>query len=100
VIAGDPLMSNITSAARAVVQRAALSSPAAYIPETTITAIDASWSPLASKMRRRSRDLFALAEQDHLQRLYQHFARNICEKNGVHVRRHEARENRSRACVG
>jgi poly(3-hydroxybutyrate) depolymerase len=38
VIAGDPLLSNITSAARAVVQR---SSPAAYIPETTIAAIDA-----------------------------------------------------------
>ena len=41
VIAGDPLLSNITSAARAVVQKAALSSPAAYIPETTIAAIDA-----------------------------------------------------------
>ena len=41
VIAGDPLMSSITSAARAVVQKAALSSPAAYIPEATIAAIDA-----------------------------------------------------------
>jgi feruloyl esterase len=41
VIAGDPLLSNITSAARAVVQKAALSSPASYIPETTIAAIDA-----------------------------------------------------------
>ena len=41
VIAGDPLMSNLTSAARAVVQKAALASPAAYIPETTIAAIDA-----------------------------------------------------------
>ena len=41
VIAGDPLLSNITSAARAVVQKAALSSPAAYIPEATIAAIDA-----------------------------------------------------------
>jgi feruloyl esterase len=41
VIAGDPFLSNITSAARAVVQKAALSSPAAYIPETTIAAIDA-----------------------------------------------------------
>jgi feruloyl esterase len=41
VIAGDPLMSSMTSAARAVVQNAALSSPAAYIPEATIAAIDA-----------------------------------------------------------
>jgi feruloyl esterase len=41
VIVGDPLMSSITSAARAVVQNAALSSPAAYIPEATIAAIDA-----------------------------------------------------------
>ena len=41
VIAGDPLMSSITSAARAVVQNAALSSAAAYIPEATIAAIDA-----------------------------------------------------------
>ncbi len=41
VIAGDPLLSNITSAARAVVQKAALASPAAYIPQTTIAAIDA-----------------------------------------------------------
>jgi feruloyl esterase len=41
VIAGDPLMSSTTSAARAVVQNAALSSPAAYIPEATIAAIDA-----------------------------------------------------------
>ena len=41
VIAGDPLMSTITSAPRAVVQNAALSSPAAYIPEATIAAIDA-----------------------------------------------------------
>jgi feruloyl esterase len=41
VIAGDPLMSATTSAARAVVQKAALSSAAAYIPEATIAAIDA-----------------------------------------------------------
>jgi feruloyl esterase len=41
VIAGDPLMSSTTSAARAVVQSAALSSPSAYIPEATIAAIDA-----------------------------------------------------------
>jgi feruloyl esterase len=41
VISGDPLISSITSAARTVVQRAALSSPAAYIPEPTIAAIDA-----------------------------------------------------------
>jgi hypothetical protein len=34
-------MSSTTSAARAVVQNAALSSPAAYIPEATIAAIDA-----------------------------------------------------------
>ena len=33
VIAGDPLLSNITSAARAVVQKAAVSSPAAYTPK-------------------------------------------------------------------
>jgi feruloyl esterase len=41
VISGDPLLSNITSAARAVIQKAALSSPDAYIPESTIKAIDA-----------------------------------------------------------
>ena len=41
IVAGDPLMSSTTSAARAVVQKAALSSPAAYIPEATIAAIDA-----------------------------------------------------------
>ena len=41
VIAGDPMMSFHTYAARAVVQKAALSSPAAYIPEATIAAIDA-----------------------------------------------------------
>ena len=41
VIAGDPLLSNLASAARAVVQKAALASPAAYIPQTTIAAIDA-----------------------------------------------------------
>lgn len=41
IIAGDPLMSSNTSAARAVVQQAALSSPAAYIPEATLAAIDA-----------------------------------------------------------
>ncbi len=41
IIAGDPLMSSNTSAARAVVQKAALSSPAAYIPEATLAAIDA-----------------------------------------------------------
>ena len=41
VIAGDPMMSFQTYAARAVVQKAALSSPAAYIPEATIAAIDA-----------------------------------------------------------
>ena len=41
MIAGDPLLSTKTSAARAVVQTAALSSPASYIPETTIAAIDA-----------------------------------------------------------
>jgi feruloyl esterase len=40
VIAGDPLMSSTTSAARAVVQKAALSSTAAYIPGDTLTAID------------------------------------------------------------
>jgi feruloyl esterase len=40
VIAGDPLMSSTTSAARAVVQKAALSSTAAYIPVDTLTAID------------------------------------------------------------
>jgi feruloyl esterase len=40
VIAGDPLMSSTTSAARAVVQNAALSSTAAYIPADTLTAID------------------------------------------------------------
>ncbi len=41
VIAGDPMMSFHTYSARAVVQKAALSSPAAYIPEATIAAIDA-----------------------------------------------------------
>jgi feruloyl esterase len=41
VIAGDPMMSFHTYTARAVVQAAALSSPAAYIPEATIAAIDA-----------------------------------------------------------
>ena len=41
VIAGDPMMSFNTYAARAAVQKAALSSPAAYIPEATIAAIDA-----------------------------------------------------------
>jgi feruloyl esterase len=41
VIAGDPMMSFSTYTARAVVQKAALSSPAAYIPEATIAAIDA-----------------------------------------------------------
>ncbi len=41
VIAGDPMMSFQTYAARAVVQKAALASPAAYIPEATIAAIDA-----------------------------------------------------------
>ncbi|MFO1158928.1 MAG: tannase/feruloyl esterase family alpha/beta hydrolase [Reyranellaceae bacterium] len=41
VIAGDPMMSFHTYTARAVVQKAALSSPAAYIPEATIPAIDA-----------------------------------------------------------
>ena len=41
VIAGDPLMSSLTTAARAVVQNAALSSPAAYIPEATLAALDA-----------------------------------------------------------
>ena len=41
VIAGDPLMSSPPSAVRAVVQKAALSSTAAYIPEATIAAIDA-----------------------------------------------------------
>jgi hypothetical protein len=41
VIAGDPLMSSNTSAARTVVQKAALSSPAAYIPEALLAAIDA-----------------------------------------------------------
>ena len=41
VIAGDPMMSFHTYAARAVVQKAVLSSPAAYIPEATIAAIDA-----------------------------------------------------------
>ena len=41
VIAGDPMLSSITYTARAVVQKAALASPAAYIPQTTITAIDA-----------------------------------------------------------
>ncbi len=41
VIAGDPLMSSTTSAARAVVQNAALSSPTVFIPEATIAAIDA-----------------------------------------------------------
>jgi len=41
VIAGDPLTSNITSAARAVVRKAALSSAASYIPEAALAAIDA-----------------------------------------------------------
>ena len=41
VIAGDPMMSFHTYSARAIVQKAALSSPAAYIPEATIAAIDA-----------------------------------------------------------
>jgi feruloyl esterase len=41
VIAGDPMMSFNTYAARAVVQKAALSSPDAYIPEATLSAIDA-----------------------------------------------------------
>jgi feruloyl esterase len=41
VIAGDPMMSFHTYTARAVVQKAALSSSAAYIPEATIAAIDA-----------------------------------------------------------
>jgi feruloyl esterase len=41
VIAGDPLISSNTSAARAVVQSAALSSRAAYIPPATLAAIDA-----------------------------------------------------------
>src|SRR5262249_21968429 len=41
VIAGDPMMSFYTYTSRAVVQKAALSSPAAYIPEATIAAIDA-----------------------------------------------------------
>lgn len=41
VIAGDPMMSFHTYSARATVQKAALSSPAAYIPEATIAAIDA-----------------------------------------------------------
>lgn len=41
IIAGDPMMSFDTYTARAVVQKAALSSPAAYIPEATIAAIDA-----------------------------------------------------------
>ena len=41
VIAGDPMMSFDLYTARAVVQKAALSSAAAYIPEATIAAIDA-----------------------------------------------------------
>ncbi len=41
VIAGDPMMSFHTYTARAVVQKAALSVPAAYIPEATLEAIDA-----------------------------------------------------------
>ena len=41
VIAGDPMMSFTVYTARAVVQKAALSSAAAYIPEPTIAAIDA-----------------------------------------------------------
>ncbi len=40
VIAGDPMMSFHTYTARAVVQRAALSSPAAFIPPSTLAAID------------------------------------------------------------
>ncbi len=41
VISGDPMMSFHTYTARAVVQKAALSSPAAYIPPSTLAAIDA-----------------------------------------------------------
>ena len=41
VISGDPMMSFHTYTARAVVQKAALSVPAAYIPEATLAAIDA-----------------------------------------------------------
>ena len=41
VIAGDPMMSFHTYTGRAVVQKAALSVPAAYIPEATLKAIDA-----------------------------------------------------------
>jgi len=41
VISGDPMMSFHTYTARAVVQQAALSDPAAYIPDSTLAAIDA-----------------------------------------------------------
>lgn len=41
VIAGDPMMSFHTYTARSVVQRAALTTPAAYIPPATLAAIDA-----------------------------------------------------------
>jgi feruloyl esterase len=41
VIAGDPMMSFHTYSARAIVQQAALLSPAAYIPQVMIAAIDA-----------------------------------------------------------
>lgn len=41
VIVGDPMMSFNVYTARAVVQKAALSSPAAYIPDATIAAINA-----------------------------------------------------------
>ena len=41
VISGDPMMSFHTYTARAVVQRAALASAAAYIPPATLAAIDA-----------------------------------------------------------
>lgn len=41
VIAGDPMMSFHTYSARAVVQKAALSSPMAFIPPATLAAIDA-----------------------------------------------------------
>lgn len=41
VISGDPMMSFHTYTARSVVQRAALSTPAAYIPDATLKEIDA-----------------------------------------------------------
>lgn len=41
VISGDPMMSFHTYTARAVVQKAALSAPAAYIPASTLEEIDA-----------------------------------------------------------